>query len=367
MNLEVLRPVWSALHHDARVALFFVAEDSSAVRRILEAEGLARALLTAGRVRWSRFDLSFNADPWNAIPLRRCRRRVNFFHGVAGKYDLDDPAALGRGLDLRVYDRVMFPNEDRLRRYVKAGVVHPRRAALVGFPKSDDLINGRWAAGAVRAGLGLEAERPTILYAPTFSPDSSLHLAGEVIVEVLLDAGWNVIVKLHDRSLVPHERFTAGIDWRARLARFSARANFALATGPHAGPCLAAADVLVTDHSTVGFEFALLDRPIVVFDAPRLLQSARIHPERWHQLRAMSDLASAPDELPGIVARALAAPARLSDVRRRTAGALFAYPGQASARALDVLYGLLDVERGPLQSSDGEIVRPPDAGAHRVD
>ena len=41
-------------------------------------------------------------------------------------------------------------------------------------------------------------------------------------------------------------------------------------------PLLAAADLLVTDHSTVGFEFALLDRPLIVFDAPDLRAAARI-------------------------------------------------------------------------------------------
>jgi hypothetical protein len=345
MNLEVLRPVWSALGADARMDLSFVAEDETGVGAVLTPEGLAGRMITASSARWTRFDLALNADPWNAIDLRRCGRRLNFFHGVAGKYDLDDPAALGRGLDLRIYHRVMFPNEDRLRRYLDAGVVHPRQAVLVGFPKADDLVNGRWSAAEVRTGLGLDPARATVLYAPTFSPESSLHLAGESIVEVLLASGWNVIVKLHDRSLVPHPRFTAGIDWPSRLARFTRQPGYAFASGPHAGPCLAAADLLVTDHSTVGFEFALLDRPIVVFDAPRLLQSARIHPERWHQLRAMADLVTSPDDLPAVVSRALASPERLAEARRRTAHALFAYQGRATHRALEVVYGQLELER----------------------
>lgn len=345
MNLEVLRPVWTALRADPRIELAFVAEDAAAVRRVLKEEGLERRLLDPSWARWTSIDLAFNADPWNALDLMRCRRRANFFHGVAGKYDLDDPAALGRGLDLRPYDRVMFPNEDRLRRYLEAGVVHRRQAALVGFPKADDLVNGRWRPEDVRRELGIDPSRSTVLYAPTFSPASSLHLAGEGIVEALLESGWNVIVKLHDRSLVPNRKFTGGIDWPSRLSRFRQFPGYAFAAGPHAGPYLAAADVLVTDHSTVGFEFALLDRPVIVFDAPGLLQAARIHPERWHQLRAMSDVVASADALPDAVMRALSSPERLRDVRRRTAHALFAHAGKATERALDVMYGLLELDR----------------------
>lgn len=345
MNLEVLRPVWSALRQDSRIEMAFVAEDSASVRKILREDGLERRLLDPFWARWTSIDLAFNADPWNALDLLRCRRRANFFHGVAGKYDLDDPAALGRGLDLRIYDRVMFPNEDRLRRYLEAGVVHRGQAVLVGFPKADDLVNGRWPPADVRRELGLDPGRPTALYAPTFSPASSLHLAGEAIVEALLESGVSVIVKLHDRSLVPSEKFTAGVDWPSRLSRFRQQHSYAFATGPHAGPYLAAADVLVTDHSTVGFEFALLDRPVIVFDAPGLLQAARIHPERWHQLRAMSDVVMSADALPALVGRVLSSPERHSEARRRTAGALFAHAGQATGRALDVVYRLLELDR----------------------
>ena len=58
--------------------------------------GLAnrRHFLTALDAEWSRFDLYLNADPWAAARLRRCAHRINFFHGVAGKYDLDRPTGI---------------------------------------------------------------------------------------------------------------------------------------------------------------------------------------------------------------------------------------------------------------------------------
>jgi hypothetical protein len=344
MNLEVLRPIWAALAPDPRVELTFTAEDDGWVRPLLAEAGLERRLIAQPRARWKRFDLACNADPWNALALRRCWKRANFFHGVAGKYDLDDAKAIGEKVDFRIYDCVMFANEDRRRRYVDAGIVPRERAALVGFPKVDDLVNGRWSAAAVRRELGLDPGLETVLYAPTFSPASSLHLAGEAIVEALLASGRNVVVKLHERSTVPHPKYTANIHWPARLARFDGRPRYAYATGAHVGPYLAAADLLVTDHSTVGFEFALLDRPILVFDAPELLAFARINPEKWAQLRGMADVVHRVSELPDAVARALADPRRHRAARRDVTEALFAYPGRATERALKLVYDLLELE-----------------------
>ena len=343
MNLEVLRPIWSALAADSRIVLTFTAEEDAWVRPLLEAAGLAARMVPQALTTWQRFDLCCNADPWNALPLKRCWKRINFFHGVAGKCDLDDAKAIGEKVGFDIYDTVMFANADRLHRYVHGGIVPASRAALIGFPKADDLVNGRWSAAAVRADLGLDPSIETVLYAPTFSPASSLHLAGERIIEALLATGRNVIVKLHERSTVPHPKYTSDVDWPARLARFASRARYAYATGAHVGPYLAAADVLVTDHSTVGFEFALLDRPIVVFDAPDLLQFARINPEKWMQLRGMADVVSRVEDLPDVLSRALASPRRHSAERRAVAQALFAYPGHATERALQVVYRLIEL------------------------
>lgn len=343
MNLEVLRPIWSALLTDSRVQLSFTAEEADWVRPSLEALGLATRMIPQRQAVWRRFDLACNADPWNALPLKRCWKRANFFHGVAGKYDLDDATAIGRNVDFDIYDRVMFANGDRLLRYVDGGIVPAAHAALVGFPKIDDLVNGRWSAAGVRAELGLDPSLETVLYAPTFSPASSLHLAGEEIIESVLASGRNLIVKLHERSTVPHPKYTGGVDWMARLARFDGRPRYAFATGAHAGPYMAAADLLITDHSTVGFEFALLDRPIVVFDAPDLLQFARINPDKWHQLRGMADIAHDVGELSAAIAQAVARQERHGAARRAATRALFAHAGRATERALAVVYELLEI------------------------
>lgn len=357
MNLAVLGPVWRVLVDDPRVTVAFTAEDVAGIRGALAANGLADRLMTAAKARWTRFDLALTADAWNHVALARCRRRMNFFHGVAGKYDLDDPARLA-GAALGSMDRLAFINAERRDRYVAAGLVSPAQAVLVGFPKLDALVNGAWDAATVRRELGLAPALPTILYAPTFSTANSLHTHGDSIVDALLATGANVVVKLHDRSMIPSPKHTAGIDWPARLARFTGNTRFALATGSDAGPYLAAADVLVTDHSTVGFEFALLDRPIVVIDAPALKAEARIADDKWQMLRAIADVVYTPATLGDAVEAALASPGRVSPERAR-ARELFAHAGSATNRALAVVYELLELSYGGATVQDPPCIRGP--------
>jgi hypothetical protein len=341
MNLAILRPVWMRLRADARVDVRFTSEPGTGVAEAAAVDGVDGALVTRAAAAWTRFDLAMTADLWNRTALHRCRRRINFFHGVAGKYDLDDPVRLAAA-DLHQFDRMAFINADRMERYLAAGAVARSQAVLVGYPKGDELVNGRWQAPAVRASLGLSPSVQTVLYAPTFSPANSLHLAGPAIISALLASGRNVIVKLHDRSMVPHAKFTEGVDWPARLTAFGRHPRFALARAADAGPFLAAADVLVTDHSTVGFEFALLDRPLVVYDAPLLREAARIDADKWALLRSMADVVTSPEELTRAVDLAFTAPTRLRS-QRQQARALFAHAGSATDRAIRVVYELLEL------------------------
>src|SRR5688500_15946572 len=135
MNLAVLAPMWRALLTDRRLDVRFTGPERDDLSRAFALGGLGPHVVARSAARLQRWDLYMNADPWDPAPLLRCRRRVNFFHGVAGKYDLECPAGLP--LDLGMYDRIAFPNAGRMQRYVSAGLVSHGQAALIGFPKLD--------------------------------------------------------------------------------------------------------------------------------------------------------------------------------------------------------------------------------------
>lgn len=340
MNLAVLAPVWQVLLADGRLDVRFSGPRREDLTRAFASGGVGARVVSRRRAALRRWDLYMNADPWDPATLWRCRHRVNFFHGVAGKYNLECPAGLP--LDFARYDRVAFPNEGRMRRYLDAGLVSPERAALVGFPKLDRLVNIPGRPRAAAAGLGLPPDRPTAIYAPTFSPHSSLQHHGEAIVAGLLDGGFNVIVKLHDRSLDPDPRYSGGHDWRARFAALATGGRCLLASHGDSTGYLRAADVMVTDHSTIGFEFCALDRPLVVFDVPELIAAARIDPDKVRLLRDAAAVVSTPEQVSRAAHHALAEAHTLAAARAAAVREVFHDPGRATERALAICYELLD-------------------------
>ena len=352
MHFAILAPVVERLQRDRRISVSFCGDLPA--RLEAAASGVHARVRPRSAMAWRRFDLCLSADPWDPVTLHRCRHRANFFHGMAGKYDLDSPGELPIGFDL--YDRVAFVNADRFERYVGSGIVSRQAAVLVGYPKVDALVNGRYDAAAVRASLQLEMHRRTAIYAPTWSPASSLNIAGEAIVADLVAAEFNVIVKLHDRSLDPTEvRFSGGVDWRARFAAMHAPGRIAFVEAADSSPLLAASDVMVTDHSSIGFEFLLLDRPLVVFDAPDLARVARINPDKMALLRSAARVVSHAVGIGETALDEIDHPDRRADTRRRVAAAMFYGPGTATDRALAMVYDLLDLPLASIHEASHEI------------
>jgi hypothetical protein len=340
MHFVIMAPVIEELRRDRRLDVRVTSDGRPEMARTYAAAGLNDRVLARPRAAWQRFDLYMNGDPWYPAPLRRCGYRLNFFHGVAGKYDLDRGKPEAGLFD--AYDRIAFVNADRMRRYLSGGLIAPEQAALVGYPKLDRLVNGAFDAASVRAAHGMDPARPTVLYGPTWSSASSLAIAGESIIATLLDLGLNVFAKLHD--LCVDAAKGGDPDWPERLRRFERSGRFVLVSSADATPYLAASDLLVTDHSSIGFEFLALDRPLVVFDAPELPEAARINPEKIALLRSAADVVDSCEALSDAVSAALAEPSRLSAGRRRVTAQVFHQPGTATLRALDLVYSLLDLE-----------------------
>jgi hypothetical protein len=359
MNFGVLQPVFERLQRDPRIEVLFSADRPADVVAAAAASGVRTRIYPRKAMEWRRIDLCLSADPWDPILLRRCRKRANFFHGMAGKYDLDSPGHLPIGFN--EYDRVAFINADRMQRYLDGGIVRREAAVLVGYPKVDALVNGRYDAAAVHARLQLEMHRRTAIYAPTWSPASSLHVAGEAIVKSLVDAGFNAIVKLHDRSLdATQPKYSGGVDWRARFRSIHIPGRIAFVETADSSPLLAASDVMVTDHSSIGFEFLLLDRPLVVFDAPDLARAARINPDKIALLRSAARVVATAEEVGPAALDEIAHRDRLADVRHRVVREMFYEPGTATERALKLVYDLLDLPSPHLR----EVARPHTKPAH---
>jgi hypothetical protein len=340
VNYVMVAPVVRAMQQDERVEFYFTASEEPSKLREIYREAPQVRLVHPRRASVMRFDAYVASDfMWATLLRNTCRIQV--FHGVGGKYGFDAPTT-----SMREWHRLFFANRRRLRNFVNAGAVDPESPAirLVGLPKVDCLIDGSLTRWPVLEGLGLDPSKPTLLYAPTWSPASSLNAMGEEIVRRVLALGVNLIVKLHDRSQDIRWMYSGGVDWRARLQPLLPPGRAALAPGHDISPYLVAADIMITDHSSAGFEYLLLDRPIIRIHRPELLQAALVHPDYADLLASVSESVDEASGVTDAAMRGLTEPGALSSRRRAVAEDLFHLPGSATARSVAELYDALALE-----------------------
>jgi CDP-glycerol glycerophosphotransferase (TagB/SpsB family) len=194
-----------------------------------------------------------------------------------------------------------------------------------GWPKLDPLFRGGEGGSPWR--LGWPAERPLVLYASTFTPSlsSAPHLV-QPIRELASGGRWNWLVTLHPK-----------------MAADVVRAYRAL-EGPHLRfvetddviPLLRAADVMVSDTSSIVFEFLLQHRPAVTF------RNARPGPH-------LVDVRE-PGQLGAALERALERPPQLLREIARFGESIHPHrDGHSSERVLEAVEDFLEHRRAGLR------------------
>lgn len=334
----MMRPILARLAADPRFDVFGAARLFGGRQRaghVFAAAGLGELRpMAKWLARLRRFDLYLSADFIVAAP--RARRKVHVFHGVSFRNHGVNRNALR-------YDLLLLAGPYMRRRFEDLGLItaeNSRRFPVIGMPKLDDLVNGRYRREEVLAQLGLDPALKTVLYAPTWSRKvSSLEQCGAELLDELARCEQNVLVKLHDNSLDARK---AGRDWRALLRSMRAP-RFRFVENADVVPLMCAADLLVSDASSVANEFTLLDRPILFMDIKDL--PSRLKPkadlETWG--RKAGTVVPAPRFLCAAIDAALARPHELSEVRRALAADLFLAPGGATERAVAAILELLDL------------------------
>jgi CDP-Glycerol:Poly(glycerophosphate) glycerophosphotransferase len=341
VNYSMFAPVHAAMGGDERLQFYFCAsEEPSAARSIFRDAGAGARLLTPPAAALMKFHAYLTSDfTWMRLLRRTCR--IQMFHGVGGKYGFDAPTE-----SLKPWHRLFFVNRRRLENCIASGALDADSPAirLIGMPKVDAVVNGSLSRDAVLASLGLRTDRPTVLYAPTWSPASSLNKLGLALLARLRVLPVNVIVKLHDRSRDRRPQYSGGFDWLRLLQPYLAPGEAVLASAADICPYLVASDVMVTDHSSAGFEFLLCDRPIVRIHVPELIALANIHEDYVRLLAGVSESTAGVEDTVSAIERALANPAERSSTRRAVAADLFHEPGTATARCAAALYEAIELE-----------------------
>lgn len=266
--------------------------------------------------------------------LPRETRTAQLYHGIGTKTDVYSPSLCA--MDVRFVEGPYY--ERRLR------ALFPQASLLpVGYAKVDPFAYPEAERPRLDlAALGLDPARRTLLYAPTHMPSSFPKMADEFPQHF---ADFNLLVKPHSLSFFGGKKKS-----HRRLMELWARApNVHVA--PYDAydplPYMLAADLLISDESSVLFEYAVLDRPIVWCDflwvhwtrrgplAYRLKKrlDAGIDP-----YRAMAAHAPRYRDLRRVVEAELADPGRFRAARRQCVADLIGpTDGRASERIADNL------------------------------
>jgi len=130
-----------------------------------------------------------------------------------------------------------------------------------GWPKLDPIYNNKWSFGDQKDQLISQYELspglPIILYAPTFPSKytSALDLLGSI--RQLQEHDYNWIIKFHslmDESI------------KEKYKKLDSN-NFRIIDELNILPIMAGSDIMITDTSSVAYEFLHFDRPLITYQA----------------------------------------------------------------------------------------------------
>ena len=252
------------------------------------------------------------------------------------------------------FDLLLLPSDYFKEEFVKklGFTLNDKRLAVTGFPKLDPLMRGEYRSYQTKCDLGLDPDKKTVLYAPTWGGASSKGMWGnklwcrwnesqhfeifEKFANSISEANANLIVKVHH---------VCDLAERERLAQFCRQSGIGWVDDSPALmadilPILDCADVLVSDMSGAIAEFVACGKPVVCIDPE---SAAAWHESSIPKRLLPSTPVSSVQGLIDNVQDALCAPdTYFVEQRRATAATLFKYrDGQAAKRAAVLIERLL--------------------------
>jgi CDP-glycerol glycerophosphotransferase len=122
-----------------------------------------------------------------------------------------------------------------------------------GYPRNDLLVNG--SGEQIRSVLGIRADQKVVLYAPTWRDDRT-ELVDYLDVNKLaadLGDGYMVLLRAHSRVI------------RVGSAAKVGAGVIDVSTYPNTTDLLLIADIMITDYSSIMFDYAVTGRPMIFF------------------------------------------------------------------------------------------------------
>ncbi len=242
-SIPVIKPLVSSLKSSGREYGFFISENVN--KNFPDEWDRSRVFINLMQAK--KFNPDFVLCPGNFVDFRIPGIKVQLFHGIGVEKDVH--------YDIRHFFDI----------YLTSGPFVTERFELLrqkykyfillesGWPKVDYIIN--YPADNLKQKFDIPDNKKIILYAPTFSKkhESATALL-DIIPEIMKeDEFW--FFKFHElmnRNVV--KRFEQIDSGKSRVLQ-----------NAEITPYLHIADVMISDTSSVVYEFMLLDKPVVTF------------------------------------------------------------------------------------------------------
>lgn len=274
-----VKGIYELLSNQANLAVYFslLDEEFYNIKNHLSHFGITDDKLifasTVPSLEW--IDLFISPTNWTTFIPKGNIPKIQLFHSLIYKNTI----FAGQFND---FNHIFFPGQHHKdyysNEYIKnfPHLAKTQKTFDIGYPKLDEVINGKINRDQVISNLGLDSGKPTVLYAPTWELTASLHTKGLQIIDALAGMDINVLIKLHPMSY-RDPKFTfasGGIDWKAVIASIEKKyKNVKNILDPDANPYIVASDLMVTDASGVGLEFMTTNKPLVFIDVPEFFKN----------------------------------------------------------------------------------------------
>jgi len=162
--------------------------------------------------------------------------------------------------------QIFVEGQYRVDKLNESGVLGDSEVHLIGLPKLDDYFNHKFSREQVLKTLGLNPEKPTVLFAPTYKPTCLYDVKDEIFEQTKDD--YNLIIKLHHYSWMgkyaPHKQHKI---FEKRVPHYP-HSRLIPMLNYNIVPYMKAADTLISEASSTVFDFLALGKTGIIYDLP---------------------------------------------------------------------------------------------------
>lgn len=200
---------------------------------------------------------------WHGTPLKRLAHDIDigpsstFYRSQVSK----DQMTKSYDIDRKKYDYFLSPGAYATEKFISSFQLTPNQILEVGYPRNDFLTNVTYEKiNQIKKKYNLPQDKKIILYAPTWR-DNSFNSKGYTY-EVQVDFEYwksklypNYVVLFKPHYLIINQYESQGLNDFLYLMKEDIDIN----------ELYVISDVLITDYSSVFFDFAILRRPILFY------------------------------------------------------------------------------------------------------